>query len=162
MTLTSELGVGTQVTLTLPRTEATELAMAPSTDSRLAMPVCHMLILDDERPILLAMQALLESHGCRVSVASTTDEAMQKATMDPPDVVLADFRLRGQESGIKAIRKLRQQFPDLPALLISGDTAEDRLKEAQGAGLRLLHKPVSVEVLLQAIALSLDGPTEPL
>jgi CheY-like chemotaxis protein/two-component sensor histidine kinase len=161
MTLKSELGVGTTITLTLNRTEAAEPASDFSADSSVAMPVCHMLILDDELSILEAMKALLASHGCRVSVACTTDEAMQIAMMDPPDVVLADFRLRGQESGIKAIRKLRQQFPDLPALLISGDTAEDRLKEAQDAGLRLLHKPVSVEVLLQAIALSLDSPTGP-
>ena len=120
------------------------------------MPACHMLILDDEWVILQAMRALMESHGCRVSTACTTDEAMRIATQDPPDVVLADFRLRGQENGIKAIRKLRQQLPQLPAMLISGDTAEGRLREAQEAGLRLLHKPVSVEVLLQAIAQSLD------
>lgn len=156
MSLASEFGVGTTVTLTLRRTSAPVEPPMLEEDSGFAMPMCHMLVLDDEVAILQAMKTLLESQGCRVTLASTTDEAVQKAAIDPPDVVLADFRLRGQESGIKAIRKIRQQFPDLPALLISGDTAEDRLKEAHEAGLRLLHKPVSVDVLLEAIAQSLD------
>ena len=81
---------------------------------------------------------------------------MQHAVQDRPGCGAGDFRLRGQESGIKAIRKLRQMWPDMPALLISGDTAESRLKEAHDAGLRLLHKPVSVAILLQAISESLQ------
>lgn len=161
ITLTSEFGIGTQVTLNLQRTEPGEDVPSLIPDEAAVAPTCHMLILDDEPAILQAMKTLLEAHGCRVSIASTTDEAMHQATQDPPDVVLADFRLRGQESGIKAIRKIRKQFPDLPALLISGDTAEDRLREAQDAGLRLLHKPVSVDVLLQAIALSLESHPNP-
>lgn len=161
ITLTSELGIGTKFTVTLLREEIGLSKPQEQPCDSLPIPVCHMLVLDDELAILLAMKTLLEAHGCRVSMACTTDEAMRKAMQDPPDVVLADFRLRGQESGIKAIRKLRQQFPDLPALLISGDTAEGRLREAHEAGLRLLHKPVSVEVLLQAIAQSLDSEIHP-
>jgi DNA-binding NarL/FixJ family response regulator len=41
--------------------------------------------------------------------------------------------------------------PGLPALLISGDTAPERLREASAAGLRLLHKPVPLDVLVQAL-----------
>ncbi|MGE5453085.1 MAG: hybrid sensor histidine kinase/response regulator [Acidobacteriota bacterium] len=156
MSLQSEVGVGTTVTLRLKRVLQPVQEPVLTEDNGFAMPMCHMLVLDDETAILEAMQTLLQSQGCRVTLASSTDEAVHKAALDQPDVVLADFRLRGQESGIKAIRRLRHLYPDLPALLISGDTAEDRLKEARDAGLRLLHKPVSVDVLLQAIAQSLD------
>lgn len=55
------------------------------------------------------------------------------------------------------IRKLRQQQPGLPALLISGDTAPERLREARAEGLILLHKPVAVETLLTAIQQTLEG-----
>jgi len=166
VTLNSELGVGTTVTMALPRAQASEAEAIEEPTESAAIPLCHMLVLDDEAGVRVAMKTLLESLGCRVTLAACTDEAMRLAGEDPPDVVLADFRLRGEESGIKAIRKLRQQQPDLPAMLISGDTAQDRLLEAQQAGLRMLHKPVSVDVLLKAVMDTLeqgvlDAPVEP-
>lgn len=156
VTLESELGVGTVVSLSLPLAQAAEAEPAEEPVESAAIPLCHMLVLDDEAGVRVAMKTLLESLGCRVTLAASTDEAMRLASADPPDVVLADFRLRGEESGIKAIRKLRQQQPDLPAMLISGDTAQDRLLEAQQAGLRMLHKPVSVDVLLKAVMDTLE------
>lgn len=165
VTLESEFGVGTSVSLALPLAQASEAAPTEEPTESAAIPLCHMLVLDDEAGVRMAMKTLLESLGCRVTLAACTDEAMRLASLDPPDVVLADFRLRGEESGIKAIRKLRQQHPDLPAMLISGDTAQDRLLEAQLAGLRMLHKPVSVDVLLKAVMDTLeqgvlDAPVE--
>jgi signal transduction histidine kinase/CheY-like chemotaxis protein len=165
LSLDSELGVGTTVSLTLPQAEASDAPPVEEVVESAAIPLCHMLVLDDEAGVRVAMKTLLESLGCRVTLAACTDEAMRLASLDPPDVVLADFRLRGEESGIKAIRKLRQQQPDLPAMLISGDTAQDRLLEAQQAGLRMLHKPVSVDVLLKAVMDTLelgvlDAPVE--
>jgi len=156
VTLESELGVGTTVSLALPLAQACDAVPHEDAAESAAIPLCHMLVLDDEAGVRVAMKTLLESLGCRVTLAACTDEAMRLASLDPPDVVLADFRLRGEESGIKAIRKLRQQQPDLPAMLISGDTAQDRLLEAQQAGLRLLHKPVSVDVLLKAVMDTLE------
>jgi CheY-like chemotaxis protein len=47
---------------------------------------------------------------------------------------------------------LRSLYPELPAILLSGDTAPDRLREAEAAGIALLHKPVAVADLAQAIA----------
>lgn len=155
LSLTSEPGIGTRVTLTIARSSNVAEEPDSHTPSTCSIPHCHVLVIDDEPSILMAMKSLLEARGCRVTAVTATDEAMQQAVSDRPDLVLADFRLRGQESGIKAIRKLRQVWPDLPALLISGDTTESRLKEAHEAGLRLLHKPVSVEVLLKAISESL-------
>ena len=70
----------------------------------------------------------------------------------PPDVVLADLRLRGNDDGLQAVQRLRQSWPGLAALLVSGDTAPEQLRQAHAAGLRLLHKPVVLEALVRAIA----------
>ena len=110
MSLQSELGIGTQVTLTLPADHGPRRSTRTRSGSHRPLPSCHILVIDDEPSILMAMKSLLESHGCQVTAVATTDEAMQHAVQDRPDVVLADFRLRGQESGIKAIRKLRQMW----------------------------------------------------
>ena len=50
------------------------------------------------------------------------------------------------------MRSVRALYPELPAILLSGDTAPDRLREAEAAGIALLHKPVAVADLAQAIA----------
>jgi CheY-like chemotaxis protein len=56
---------------------------------------------------------------------------------------LADYRLRDNRSGIEAIAGIRALFAtSVPALLISGDTAPERLQELRASGLRMLHKPV--------------------
>ena len=60
-----------------------------------------------------------------------------------PSLILCDYRLREGESGIAVIERLRTEFnEEIPGVLVSGDTAPDRLKEAQASGFALLHKPV--------------------
>lgn len=156
----SVLGVGSAFRLVLP-VAAETAACAPEAPPPLsALPSCHALVLDDEEGVRFAMKALLESMNCRVTLASTTEEAVRLALLEAPDLVLSDFRLRGQESGIEAIRRLREAHPGLPALLISGDTAKARLHEARAAGLTLLHKPLSAHSLLEGIISALNEPLD--
>jgi signal transduction histidine kinase len=152
LTLDSEPGVGTCFTLSLPQGQMPCPAQAPTepATSR-AIQGMRILVVDDEAHVRAAMDSLLSAHGARVQLASGTFDALNLVKHTRPDIVLADFRLRGEESGIRVIRKLRQMHPELPAMLVSGDTAPDRLQEAQEEGLILLHKPVSAEVLLRAI-----------
>ena len=98
------------------------------------------------------MQTLLEGMGCRVTLVDETPRAVAAARADHPDIVVADFRLRGDDNGIATVRAVRAIYPELPAILLSGDTAPDRLREAEAAGIVLLHKPVAVADLAQAIA----------
>jgi CheY-like chemotaxis protein len=44
---------------------------------------------------------------------------------------------------------------DLPALLITGDTAPERLREAMASGITLLHKPLSPQQLLRSMVTEL-------
>ena len=112
----------------------------------------HLLVIDDEAAVRLAMQELLCGQGCSVSAVDCLADALGQASLSPPDAVLADLRLRGDENGISVIDALRKQHPGLPALLISGDTAPQRLQEAAAAGIRLLHKPLRADLLLAEIA----------
>ena len=70
-----------------------------------------------------------------------------------PDLVICDWRLRGEETALSVIGSVRAKFGDnVPALLITGDTAAERLREAHATGLLLLHKPVAGGKLRAAIA----------
>ncbi|MEY4756674.1 MAG: hypothetical protein RJA34_1572, partial [Pseudomonadota bacterium] len=61
------------------------------------------------------------------------------------------FRLRDGDSGIDAIRAVQSIKPEVTAALITGDTAPDRIRDAQAAGVPLLYKPVSIDALLDLL-----------
>ena len=77
------------------------------------------------------------------------DAPLDYAQDGPIGMVISDFRLQGDATGIDAIRQLRLAQPGVYALLVSGDTAPDRLRQAHSAGLPLLHKPVAVNELVK-------------
>ena len=69
-----------------------------------------------------------------------------------PDLIIADHRLEGVETGIHAGERLHAALGGvIPAIIITGDTAPDRLREASLGGHRLLHKPVRPETLLRIV-----------
>jgi CheY-like chemotaxis protein len=70
-----------------------------------------------------------------------------------PDLIVCDYRLRGTENGIEVVEMLRNEFNvDIPALLVTGDTAPDRLRDAEASGLPILHKPLNPARLRTRIA----------
>ncbi len=113
-----------------------------------------IVVIDDELAIREAMSSLLTEWGYDVVTAGSGDEAMQRLATCPvrPDLVICDYRLRDGENGVAVIERLRAEYNErIPAMLISGDTAPDRLADAQASGLLLLHKPVSNSRLRAAI-----------
>jgi CheY-like chemotaxis protein len=152
-------GAGTEFELRVPlarRPEPAAINHHPSDEHYLGL---NVLVLDDERSVRYSIRLLLEEMGCTCSDAGSTQEALELARQRCPDLVLADLRLRGDENGIAAIRELRALCGDVPALLISGDTAPDRLQDAQRAGIRLLHKPVGLNVLRAEMRAALKEKT---
>lgn len=102
-----------------------------------------IVVIDDEASVRLGMQSLLESWGCRCVTAMDAAEALEGLGSNTPDFIIADLRLRGEDSGIEAIRTLRARLGEsLPAVLISGDTATEQLRRVSAAGLTIMHKPL--------------------
>ncbi len=149
LSLQSKPGEGSRFSLGIGAAAAPDLLLAKGPLARLSQ--LQVLVLDDELPVRLAMQALLSAHGCTVTLAASTREALLQSLQRRPDLLLTDLRLGAGDDGLIAVRSLRALLPRLPVVLISGDTAPERLREAHAAGLPLLHKPVLEEQLLQAI-----------
>ena len=156
--LRSVEGQGTSVTLKVPvESFGTQtLPQAQPADSQ-NFTGLTVLVIDDERSVRMGMRVLLEELGCRFVEASSIEEATREAAACRPDVILADMRLRNGESGIGAISSVVAAIGDTPAVLISGDTAPDRLQEATRAGIKLLHKPVSLPTLQAELGRIIDG-----
>jgi len=155
--LDSAPGRGATFTVTIPRAPAGQTAppvpvASVAADSR-ALDGARVLVIDDEPGVRAGMQTLLEHFGCRVAVCGGYAEAEQLLDEQglAVDVIVADFRLREHENGIDTVRRLRARLGEVPALLVSGDTAPERLREAQSSGLPLLHKPVSADKLLETM-----------
>ena len=110
-------------------------------------------VIDDDRLVREGTHGLLESWGCRVVAAATCAETIAALGGRPPDLIISDFHLGDGGTGPDAIRHLRRlSRTEVPAFLISGDVSPDRLRDAQAAGLRLLHKPVSPMALRSMLA----------
>ena len=156
-------GRGSCFAVTLPLShervdETTELVGAPHAG---ALTRGLVVVIDDEIAILDAMYALLTKWGHRVVAAASGDDAMTRLADVPmrPDVIICDYRLRAGENGIEVIERLRSEYnAAIPAMLITGDTAADRLIEAKASGLLLLHKPVANSKLRAAIANLITAP----
>jgi len=60
-----------------------------------------------------------------------------------PDLIISDYHLANGRTGIEAIERIDAAFGrSIPTILISGDTAPERLRDAKDKGYILLHKPV--------------------
>jgi CheY-like chemotaxis protein len=148
----SVVGHGSRFSITLPLTVAQTVAPVASVEPALAGSTLRdkrVLVLDDDAAVLDAMRGLLERWGCTVTTCATPEEAeVQFASSVPPQLLIVDYRLRGNASGIDTIGRLQQETGrHIPALVITGDTAPDRLREAQRSGYPLLHKPVKPQQL---------------
>ncbi len=144
---------GTCFTLLLAAASSTARERSRSKEPTRSPRLANVLVVDDEEAVRLGMKALLEEFGCAVSLAASTTEAVQSSALRRHDMLIADFRLRGDDSGLKTIFAIRSLQPAIPAILMSGETAPERLKAAHEAGIEVLHKPVSAEALKQQLLL---------
>jgi two-component system, sensor histidine kinase len=161
LTLASEPGKGSVFKIAVPLAEESR-AEERSPEEKLDTGTVPGLILvvDDEAAIQRAFDSLLSGWGHEVIAAGSCAEMLERIASCParPKLIICDYRLRDGENGIEVIARLQSEYnEDIPAILITGDTAPDRLKEAQASGLLLLHKPVGAGKLRAAIGSLMGG-----
>ncbi len=153
--LRSEIGRGSVFALALPRCDSEPISDNSERRGTLQPgDEALILVIDDEVAIQRAMESLLLSWGYRVVVSGSGEELMSRLTTETgiPDLIICDYRLRGDETGVAVIDALRAHLGRLvPAMLITGDTAPERIAEAQASGFLLLHKPLSNARLRAAV-----------
>jgi CheY-like chemotaxis protein len=113
-----------------------------------------VLLIDDEEAIRTSVGELLAEWGYEVIATSTIDEAVQAARRRHGviDVVISDLRLRQGEDGLRAIEQVREACGfDVPALLVTGDTAPDQVLRVHESGHIVLYKPVQPKDLLTVL-----------
>ena len=104
-----------------------------------------IVVVDDERDILHAMDTLLSRWGCKVVIAESLDDAADSLNKNKltPDLILSDLRLRNNVTGVEVINSLRKQFgTSIDGILITGETSPEQIKMARESGYEVLQKPV--------------------
>jgi signal transduction histidine kinase/ActR/RegA family two-component response regulator len=153
--LISSPGEGTRVIVDLPAGAArgTSARAVDQAEPTVGPARLHVLVIDDEPELLLGLTTMLGVKGWRVSTASDEAQALGLLQSDGrPDVLLADFRLGAGRTGLQAIAALQAAVGGpLPAVLVTGDTAPERIAEANAAGHPVLHKPLDGEEIDRAL-----------
>jgi CheY-like chemotaxis protein len=118
---------------------------AQPTETSVDLSGMVILVIDDEVNIREGMKTLLSQWGCQLILAGSEEESVEllRQSGAMPDVVIADYRLREEKNGIQAIRRIHAECGiNIPAVIIAGDTAPERLREVAESGFPLFHKPV--------------------
>ena len=158
----SALGKGTVFKIWLSATGAQlRPEVAPAIRQSLAdhaLEGLQVLVIDDEEGVRNSTAVALRMHGMVVDVADglaqARELALEKRNLGQRfDVIISDFRLRGNESGIDVVAEIRQLVGEqTPALLITGDTSPERVRQAQQSGLRVQYKPMKITALLDEVS----------
>jgi CheY-like chemotaxis protein len=154
LSVSSVPGGGSVFTVSVPAADSADPPELSGPQTISATDHGLILVIDDETAIQEAMRSLLTSWGHDVITAGSGSEMTERLVSCParPNLIICDFRLREEENAIAIIRQLQSEYnEEIPAMLISGDTAPDRLNEARRSGFLLLHKPVPGSKLRAAI-----------
>ena len=113
-----------------------------------------VVVIDDEAAIVDGMKALLSGWGMDVIGSLSGDDVIASihARGRMPDLIIADYRLAGGAVGIEVIERLRHELdPEIPAVVITGSTAPERIPEAEAGRYDLMLKPLQPDRLRELI-----------
>jgi len=157
----SRLGSGTCFSIRLPGAARPRVATAAQP---VALPLSGrrlVLVVDDDALIRDSMRTLFASIGQDVCAESAVAPLLDVARSRLHEVAgaIVDYRLQDGFTGIDAARRLRATLGDaVPIVLITGDTAAERLRILGASGFAVLHKPLRPEQLLAALGLQERTP----
>jgi signal transduction histidine kinase len=161
LTLRSRVGHGTVFTLMIPVGRAPRMQPV-NIPSKPALGVTldrrHIIVVEDEQAVMEGLQVLLKGWGATVSAFDSVGQvqAWAASTDAKPDLLIVDYRLPEQLTGIDAIRALRARFgPELPAIMVTGSTMTGHEEEARDFNFHVLIKPVVPTKLRAMIAFKL-------
>jgi two-component system nitrogen regulation response regulator NtrX len=116
-----------------------------------------VLIVDDEPNIRRLVGALLGAEGFEVHDAPDATAGLARAMEIEPDLVLLDLMMPNPTDGLDLLEKLRERYPDLPVVMMSGRAGlADAVKATRLGAVNFLEKPLTPEGVLLALSGALE------
>ncbi|WP_010545582.1 response regulator [Sphingomonas elodea] len=148
-------GAGAAFTIYLPVHAAPEAAVAklPVTKEKPAdlWGTGTILVVEDEDMVRAIAERALSRQGYSVVTAENGEVALETIeTMDKPDLLVSDVVMPVMD-GPSMARKVRERWPDLPILFMSGYAEEQLRRSIDLDNVAFLPKPFSVQQLAEAV-----------
>jgi PAS domain S-box-containing protein len=155
VTVNSELGRGTVVTIYLPRSTNEAANAGEGTAASVGPVQGTVLVVEDSRDVAEVTSSLLEQLGYRVVRAENAAEALRHLQQGiGVDLLFSDIVMPGAINGLGLAQICQERFPDIPVLLTSGFS--DAAQAADGR-FDILRKPFELSALEHAIDAALHN-----
>jgi two-component system nitrogen regulation response regulator NtrX len=116
-----------------------------------------ILIIDDEPEICKMVTEFLFDAGYSASYALNGPDGLAQIKRDLPSLVLLDVGMPGMD-GIEVMRLIREQFPSLPVVVLTGNWDPEIVKKMALLGIsEYLTKPIHLETLLEQFVRDMIG-----
>ncbi|HVU35970.1 MAG TPA: ATP-binding protein [Opitutaceae bacterium] len=159
ISIESAPSAGTTVTIELPAAPKPVDPPRPATVPPLAPgpSTTKILVMDDEPVFRQIVGEAIRLYGYRVELAANGDEVLASCDTaaksgNPFDIVLLDLTVRGGKGGAETMRLLRDRYPKLKGVLMTGYSGEQIFREYARHGFSAaLGKPFSADALDEAL-----------
>jgi nitrogen regulation protein NR(I) len=116
-----------------------------------------ILLVEDDTNIASGLQKVLRSEGYSVTALVRGDEGLDRALAEAFDVVITDLKLPGVD-GLELVKKVHEQKPKLPIILITAHgTTETAIEATKWGAFDYVPKPFEVEELLDLTSKALQS-----
>ncbi|MGB7079171.1 MAG: PAS domain S-box protein [Xanthobacteraceae bacterium] len=158
VTIDSEIGRGTTVTLYLPRSHAPVAPPLPRDDKRyVALDRQTILVVEDNPDVRDVAVSLLDQLGYRSVEVDSAAAALDQLAGGDIALVFSDVVLPGQTDGLALARIVNDRYPNIPVVLTTGYT---KVFDADPE-FPVLRKPYQISALGRVIQQSLKAPSSP-
>ena len=116
----------------------------------------RILIIDDERPILLTLEALLGRHGFETETAATAAAGLKALKNKSASLVLLDLQLPDVQ-GLEILDKIKAEWPEMPVIVLTAhDTLNNAIESIKRGAYHFVSKPYAPEELLSLVEKALE------
>ncbi len=116
----------------------------------------RILIIDDERPILLTLEALLGRHGYQPETAATAAAGLRLLQSNSPAVVLLDLQLPDAD-GLEMLEQIKREHPETQVIILTAhDSLSNAIESIKRGAYHFISKPYAPEELLSLIEKALE------
>jgi two-component system, sensor histidine kinase len=151
----SEIGKGSVFEVALPPHQVVPAPGVPSKQTVLAKDESlglRVLLVDDDLMVQDALASQLGAWNCSVQVASNAEQARSMMLQNSSanfNVLIVDDMLGDGETGPEFATTVKDNHPEMPILVITGNMLPERREEIIGAGFDIMEKPVQSDRLLR-------------